>query len=260
MQINIIKRQDQGKGQFNNGAILEDKPIGFPQDGGVLKPYSNLFYWAHAWTPEAASLIGEHPHKGFEIMSFVLRGSLEHYDNQHQGWRTLDAGDAQIIRSGSGITHAERVGPDSAFFQIWVDPDLGLTLRHKASYDDYPAADFPIEETTDKRIKRYAGEGAPMQMESKGIAIEEITFLGTEAILSLKKDHIYSLFVLNGSLNIDGQSTEKQDFVQVIADADKELPLLSEEGTKVFMISSLALSELPYATYAEQMRTSMLRR
>ena len=29
-------------GNFNNGNILEKKPIGFPQDGGQLRPYSNL--------------------------------------------------------------------------------------------------------------------------------------------------------------------------------------------------------------------------
>ena len=49
--IRIISKENQAKGNFNNGEILENKPIGFPQDGGTVKPYSNLFYWAHVWTP-----------------------------------------------------------------------------------------------------------------------------------------------------------------------------------------------------------------
>ena len=48
MSIQLIKREQQADGNFNNGEILEKKPIGFPQDGGITKPYSNLFYWAHA--------------------------------------------------------------------------------------------------------------------------------------------------------------------------------------------------------------------
>ena len=51
MSISIYTKENQADGNFNYGEILEKKPIGFPQDGGKLKPYSNLFYWAHAWTP-----------------------------------------------------------------------------------------------------------------------------------------------------------------------------------------------------------------
>ena len=41
MVIEIFDKSQQAKGSFNNGEILENKPIGFPQDGGFLKPYSN---------------------------------------------------------------------------------------------------------------------------------------------------------------------------------------------------------------------------
>ena len=54
------------------------KPIGFPQDGGKLKPYSNLFYWAHAWAPLNDSIIGLHPHRYLRY-GFVLKGEIEHY-------------------------------------------------------------------------------------------------------------------------------------------------------------------------------------
>ena len=69
MSIEIYPISLQAKGNFNNGEILENKPIGFPSDGGKLKPYSNLFYWAHAWTNSKKSTIGLHPHRGFGISS-----------------------------------------------------------------------------------------------------------------------------------------------------------------------------------------------
>ena len=37
MSVLIYKKQNQAKGEFNNGEILENKPIGFSQDGGDLK-------------------------------------------------------------------------------------------------------------------------------------------------------------------------------------------------------------------------------
>ena len=40
MKLEIYTIEDQARGNFNNGEILENKPIGFPSDGGKLKPYS----------------------------------------------------------------------------------------------------------------------------------------------------------------------------------------------------------------------------
>ena len=71
MSVKIFDKKEQASGNFNNGEILEKKPIGFPQDGGELKPYSNLFYWADAWTPVSRSTIGLHPHQGFETVSYT---------------------------------------------------------------------------------------------------------------------------------------------------------------------------------------------
>ena len=44
VEVEILRKESQVDGSFNNGEILEKKPIGFPQDGGVSKPYSNIFY------------------------------------------------------------------------------------------------------------------------------------------------------------------------------------------------------------------------
>lgn len=161
MHLEVVKKANQGQGEFNFGAILENKPIGFPGEGGRLKPYSNLFYWAHAWTPGAESTIGLHPHKGFEIMSFVLQGEIEHYDTQLRSWRKLATGDMQIIRAGSGISHSEKIMENSSIFQIWMDPNLSVTMGKPASYDDFPSAVFPLTAREGMVVKTYKGEGSP---------------------------------------------------------------------------------------------------
>ena len=115
MSIQLLKAQDQNTGTFDNGKIKERKPIAFPGENPVLQPFSTLFYWAYAWSNHGG-LIAEHPHRGFEICTFVLDGSIEHYDSKNQAWLSLAAGDVQIIRSGNGITHAERLNPGGRIF------------------------------------------------------------------------------------------------------------------------------------------------
>ena len=251
MTTRIVKLQNQGQGQFNGGAILENKPIGFPQDRGEVKPYSNLFYWAHAWTPGERSLIGEHPHQGFEIMSFVLKGSIEHYDSNLQGWKKLEEGDAQIIRSGNGITHAELVNKESEFFQIWLDPNLDKTLGQPASYDDYKSDAFPVTKQNGITIKTYKGDGAPMTMDSPGVEIKEYTIEPGNHEITASKDRIYSGYMIEGNMVVDGENLEPKDYF-IISDA-ASIKMEVSDKSRVFMISTP--TDLGYATYAERFRS-----
>ena len=117
MSILVYSKEVQASGSFNDGEIIEKKSIGwFPQDGGEMKPYSNLFYWANAWTPNSKSTIELHSHQGFEICSFVIKGGIKHYDSKQQKWIPLTKGDVQIIRAGSGILHAEEILDKSEIF------------------------------------------------------------------------------------------------------------------------------------------------
>lgn len=67
----------------------------------------------------------EHAHDHFDILTFMLAGTLEHSDSAgHRG--LLHAGDVQLISAGSGIRHAERnPAPDvpTHLFQIWLHAD-----------------------------------------------------------------------------------------------------------------------------------------
>ena len=128
MAVKVYTKENQANGNFNGGEILEKKPIGFPQDGGMLRPYSNLFYWAHTWAPKNDSIIGLHPHRGFEICSFVLKGEIEHYDTLLDKWITLKEGDVQVIKAGKGISHSEKLKKVLKYFKY------GLILTFMSHY------------------------------------------------------------------------------------------------------------------------------
>ncbi|MDH3215424.1 MAG: pirin family protein [Candidatus Krumholzibacteria bacterium] len=246
MSVSVVPLQKQARGQFNGGAILENKPIGFPQDGGELRPYSSLFYWAHAWTPGAKSLIGEHPHQGFEIMTFVLKGSIEHYDSKNRDWRKLEEGDAQIIRAGSGISHAEMINEASEMFQIWIDPDLGKTLRQPPSYDDYKSASFPVRREHGQSIKTYHGQGSPLTMTTPGITIKDTRFDAGEHKMALDVQQVYSAYLLDGGVTVDGNAVEPKGFT--IIKQQESVTVSSSRSFRIFVIESPA--KLDYQTYA----------
>jgi redox-sensitive bicupin YhaK (pirin superfamily) len=243
----VYSKEQQASGQFNGGEILENKPIGFPQDGGSLRPYSNLFYWAHAWTPEVKSLIGEHPHQGFEILSFVISGSLSHYDDKADGWESLKAGDVQVIRSGKGIRHAEMVNRESSFFQIWFDPDLSKSMSHDPSYDNYSAHLFP--RFTAKGMSRviYKGKGSPLQMLTPGVEIYELIITGGRHSMPINSSIIRSVYLMEGDLILADNTLAKDDFA--VTRHDTNYYLQSRTGARLFVIDTPA--QPGYKTYAE---------
>ena len=202
MSIVVYSKEVQASGRFNDGEIIEKKPIGFPQDMGELKPYSNLFYWANAWTPNSKSTIELHPHQGFEICSFVIKGGIKHYDSKQQKWIPLTKGDVQIIRAGSGISHAEEILDKSEIFQIWFDPDISKTLNKPATYDDYKQKDFPVILSDKMKTTIIKGDKSLFEMDSEGVEIKEYDFDKGVFNLELDDKSIYSFFLINGSISI----------------------------------------------------------
>lgn len=234
--IRIISKENQAKGNFNNGEILENKPIGFPQDGGTVKPYSNLFYWAHAWTPGKKSKIGLHPHKGFEICSFILKGNINHYDNKIDDWITLDEGDVQIIRSGSGISHAEEIDENSEIFQIWFIPDLSISLYENASYDDYKKNEFPIESNQNFTKKIIKGNKSPLSMKTEKIEINQYEINSGKIEIKTSSNFTHSFFVIDGKISLENQKMKKSDFA-IINDSNK-ITIESNSYSSIFEIKS----------------------
>ncbi len=246
MSLIFVPRIQQANGQFNDGAILEKKPIGFPQDDGFLRPYSCLFYWAHAWSDQG-STIGEHPHKGFEILTFVVKGEIEHYDNKYKSWRRLTAGDMQIIRAGNGIIHSEKLLPDSAIFQIWFDPNLQKSMNIQASYDDYSSERFPIHIEKGKSIKIYRGENSPLEMGTEAVEIKEISLSEDTHTLKLSDKFIFSAYVMEGRITVEGQEMRQDDFFIIKNQNDFDIQVMTD--CRLFVV------EVPlkpgYKTYAE---------
>jgi len=88
----------------------------------------------------------DHPHRGFETVTYLLAGRMRHQDNQgHAG--VIEAGGIQWMTAGRGIVHSEMPEQEDGLlwgFQLWVN----LPAEQKwvaPGYQEHPASAIPVE-------------------------------------------------------------------------------------------------------------------
>jgi redox-sensitive bicupin YhaK (pirin superfamily) len=107
----------------------------------------------------------DHPHRGFETVTYVLDGEMEHEDSAgHRG--ALGPGDVQWMTAGAGIVHSEmpsariqEKGGRVHGFQVWVNLPSGLKMT-QPRYQEVPGSRIPEGRSDDgrARVKVVAGE------------------------------------------------------------------------------------------------------
>ena len=135
--------------------------------GRDLSPFLLLDYAGpHRFAPAAQPRgVGQHPHRGFETVTIVYEGEVEHRDSTGAGGK-IGPGDVQWMTAASGILHEEfhsrdftRAGGTLEMVQLWVN----LPAQNKMAAPGYQtllAADIPSVELPDRagRVRVIAGE------------------------------------------------------------------------------------------------------
>ena len=110
------------------------------------------------WGPGEGIGAPDHPHRGFETVTYLLSGGFQHKDSAgHAG--KLSPGDVQWMTAGSGVVHSElpsddfmRDGGVMHGFQIWVN----LPARDKMMqphYQEIPATGIPTAASADGKVQ-----------------------------------------------------------------------------------------------------------
>eukprot|EP00698_Gefionella_okellyi_P010157 TRINITY_DN2617_c0_g1_i1.p1 TRINITY_DN2617_c0_g1~~TRINITY_DN2617_c0_g1_i1.p1 ORF type:complete len:328 (-),score=52.83 TRINITY_DN2617_c0_g1_i1:73-963(-) len=138
----------------------------FPVAGmDQFDPFLLLDHFYKNWGPGEAIGAPDHPHRGFETVSYLISGEIEHRDSHGHSGR-LGPGDVQWMTAGAGIVHSEMPpkefkarGGLSNGFQIWVNlPKRDKMMKPR--YQDIPAAKIPTGTSPDGlvQVKVIAGE------------------------------------------------------------------------------------------------------
>ncbi|PWJ45015.1 pirin family protein [Sediminitomix flava] len=229
MELKIKSKQAQHAVELFGGRLKENKPLA----GDPL--YSNLIYWAHVEAPEEGTF-PMHPHEGIEILTFIFEGGLEHYDTASDIWTPLLAGGVQQIQAGNGVYHSEKYIKGSRAFQIWFDPDFNKSLNKSASYKDFQAEEFSWARENNLEVMNYVGENAPIQTDAEGISVKRYKL--TEGIhqIVLDENSVYSVYLMKGSVKIEGQVMLKDAFTKIEDKAEFEIK--SSEESELFVLAS----------------------
>jgi redox-sensitive bicupin YhaK (pirin superfamily) len=210
--------------------------------GAELSPFLLLDYAGPANFPPTTQRrgVGEHPHRGFETVTIVYSGEVEHRDSSGGGG-IIGPGDVQWMTAASGIVHEEFHGPEFAkrgglfeMIQLWVN----LPAQDKKAAPGY-------QNITDKQIPRvdlpgnaglvrviagsYQGNKGPAHTFSPVNLWDVRVNAGHRVEFRVPGGQTTALLLLKGRVRLEGG-----EFV-----GEAELGVLDRDGDK-FVLEALA--------------------
>ncbi|WP_339103936.1 pirin family protein [Haloterrigena salinisoli] len=174
-----------------------------------------------------------HPHRGFEIVSYMLEGGMEHEDSLGVT-NTAYENDAMRITAGSGIRHSEfpADGGGCSGLQLWVNLPRD-EKETEPDYEDATADDLPTEERDGATITTVVGDGSPIDLRTP---MEYLDVSVADAwTWSVPDGWSGFLYGVAGEGTVDGAAFAEGDVLPVTDARDVELR--SEETLRVVAVS-----------------------
>ncbi len=256
LEIKVYPPEAQGVGQFDGGRITEIKPIGFPGEGPDIHNTGPLFYWAWA-TAKGYGKIALHPHQAFEIMSYALEGEIGHYDTLVNRSR-VKAGGAQVMQTGSGVSHEEEtVGDHNEFFQIWFEPNLRESVTKAPTYREFAHEDFPTETRDGVTLKHIIGKDAPVTIEAEAAMQDILIQPGHSYRREIPANRSLALVVIDGKGRLVDETTLGKHYLEpryfsVVHAVEEGAISIQTEGDSPLRIALIEVpAQVNYPLYKE---------
>jgi redox-sensitive bicupin YhaK (pirin superfamily) len=166
--------------------------------------------------------VGEHPHRGFETVTIVYSGEVEHRDSAGGGG-VIREGDVQWMTAASGLVHEEFHGKEFAktggrfeMVQLWVNLPKKFKMekpRYQGIYSErIPVVTLPNNVGTLRVIAgQYDGHQGPALTFSP-INLWSLVLKAGECELVVPAGHTASVFVLHGQISLaDGKKISEAE-------------------------------------------------
>lgn len=226
----------------------------YSQHGTRLSPFLLLDHAGpHQFAPTTQRRgVGQHPHRGFETVTIVYDGEVEHRDSTGAGG-IIGPGDVQWMTAASGILHEEFHSPGYAerggafhMVQLWVNlpasDKMGRPGYQSITSDQIP--DVPLPNSAG-RVRVIAGNhqgyAGPAHTYSPVNVWDVRLIAGKSATLNIPEGHTLAVAMLHGSVVINGRHVVRTDQVahlgtqgsQVLLEANNDSTLLVLSGTPI---------------------------
>jgi redox-sensitive bicupin YhaK (pirin superfamily) len=116
------------------------------QEAQMFDPFLMLDHFDSEDGADYIAGFPDHPHRGFETVTYMLEGRMRHADNRGASG-VIETGGVQWMRAGSGIVHSEMPEQTEGRmrgFQLWVNLPARLKMS-EPGYQEFPADRMPVE-------------------------------------------------------------------------------------------------------------------
>ncbi len=223
--------------------------------GRELSPFLLLDYAGpRTFPPTTGRLgVGEHPHRGFETVTIVYEGEVEHRDSSGGGGR-IGKGDVQWMTAAAGLVHEEfhgrefaRLGGTFRMAQLWVN----LPARDKRApprYQSIESRDIPVVRLPDGKgkLRVIAGEWEGARGPARTFTPMHVWDLSLQAgglaVLAVPEGWPAAVAVLEGALRVHDTDVAEGAFAWLDR-AGEGLRLQSPHGGSALVLAGEPIDE-----------------
>ena len=212
------------------------------------------------YAPGEAKGAPDHPHRGFETVTYALEGEFQHEDSAGHAGR-LGPGDVQWMTAGAGVVHSEmpseriqREGGRVHGFQLWVNlPAADKMVPPR--YQEYKAAEIPVVERDGVVARVIAGR----VLDTDGVVETHIPIVyahltlqpGASVTTAVAPSLNAMAYVVNGALDGGGHRADEGELIRFRGDGDTVTLTAPNDvvgATDVLLLAGQPLRE-PLARY-----------
>jgi redox-sensitive bicupin YhaK (pirin superfamily) len=215
------------------------------------------------YAPGEAVGAPDHPHRGFETVTYALEGEFEHEDSAgHRG--ALGPGDVQWMTAGAGIVHSEEPsrrirehGGRVHGFQIWINLPARLKMT-QPRYQEVQASRIPQATTADGKARARVIAGTALGVHAVIDTRTPIVYQdwsldeGADVSVELEKGERALVYVFEGTARVGDAGNKVQDGQLAILGEGDTVRLRGPEGAgehgRLLLLAGTPIGE-PVARY-----------
>jgi redox-sensitive bicupin YhaK (pirin superfamily) len=200
----------------------------------------------------------EHPHRGFETVTYMLAGRVRHGDNKgHAG--VIEPGGVQWMTAGRGIVHSEMPEQEDGLlwgFQLWVNLPAAEKMKAPA-YQEFPAGRIPTEgRDGGVTVRVIAGTtsrgtaGPVAGIPTEPLYLDVAIPAGAAFEEAVSAGHSAFVYPYQGAVTVhDGEATEvAAGHVAILGPGDVVRLAAGSEDARLLLVAGRPLAE-PVARY-----------
>lgn len=178
----------------------------FPLPGRLMN-YDPFVLWDD-FTVQPGAGFPTHPHRGFEAITYLFSGEMQHRDNLGNA-STIGPGGAQRFTAGRGIEHSEMPGEtqDTRGIQLWIN--LPQRLKQiDPDYQEVPAADIPQHDIDGGYVRTIVGNDSPLRLNTDVNYLEIVLGENTDYGNHLPEGHRGFIYMVSGNARLGESQLE----------------------------------------------------